>query len=151
MAVGRSEIETHAEFYRMALNNYKANWPRLIFKLPSRLIHFWLTSHSAMFGIDQPISVYRQEGRWGPIVIRAVLWVFELATLILAFWEMYLRRTNWTIASTLAFAGFCYYSLHIFVGYWDNRYQLPALALLIIFSGAALSRIFPSSELQQNS
>jgi hypothetical protein len=109
--------------------------------MPRRFVRFWLTSHSAVFGSDEPLSVYRAEGRWGPVATRAVLWGLQLSILALAAWGLWSARRAWNPAATLTVCAFGYYSLHLFTGYWTNRYHLPALALLTAVAGATALRL----------
>lgn len=139
--VGRTEIEADAEFYRMAKEDYRKGWRIIAADLPSRFLHFWLTSHSALFGSTEPLSVYRRQGRWGPVLTRVALWALHLAVLGLGLWGVWSARRDWNMACTLTIAAFGYYSLHLFTGYWTARYHLPALALLTVFAGASCVRI----------
>lgn len=137
---GMTEAAADAEMYRQAKLSWKQNWPKLLAAMPGRFLHFWLTSHSSMFDIDQPLSVYRQQGRWGSIAARAALWAFHLALLALGAWGLWSARENWTVGCTLALLSVAYYSLHVVNAYEGNRYHLPALALCLAFAGSALTR-----------
>lgn len=137
-AAGRGEFEADAEMYRIAKADYRRNAGTIVRRAPSRLAGFWLTSHSAMFGLDEPLSAYRAQGRWGAIAARAALWAFHLALLSLGALGLWQARSSWTAECTLAAAAVGYYSLHILTGYWTSRYHLPALAVLLVFAGAAL-------------
>lgn len=138
---GRTDFEAEAEFYRLAKIEYRRNAGRILKDMPHRFLHFWLSSHSAMFGIDKPIPEYRAQGRWAPIAIRAALWGLHLTLLLLGGWGLWSIRQAWTMGATLAVAAAVYYSQHVFLTYWGNRYHLPALILLFPFAGAALVRL----------
>ncbi len=140
VSAGRGEFEADAEMFRLAKEDYRRNALTILKRVPSRLAGFWLTSHSSMFGIDQPLSTYRAQGRWGPITGRAALWALHLALLSLGAIGLWQARSAWTTECTLAVAAVGYYSLHIFTGYWTSRYHLPALAVLLVFAAAALLR-----------
>lgn len=141
LSVGRSEIEVDAEFYRMAKEDYRKNWRAVLSAVPKRFLRFWLTSHSALFGSTEPMSVYRAQGRWGPIAVRLALLALQAAVLALGAWGVWEMRRDWTPGCTLTVAAFGYYSLHLLTGYWTGRYHLPALALLVAFSGASVVRL----------
>lgn len=140
-AVGKTEFEADAELIRLAKLEYRRNAPAILLTLPKRLVKFWLTSHSAMFGIDKSVSEYRAEGRWAPILARAGLWGLHLVVLLLSAWGLWSARQGWTMACTLAVIGCAYFSGHIFAAYWMNRYHLPGLILCLTFAGAALVRL----------
>lgn len=138
VAMGRGELEADAEMYRLAKEAYRRNALVVIKRVPHRLVGFWLTSHSSMFGVDESVSTYRAQGRWGAIAARAALWAFQLAILSLGALGLWRARSDWTTECTLAAAAVGYYSLHIFTGYWTSRYHLPALAVLTVFASAAI-------------
>lgn len=138
---GRSELEIDDELYRLGRQALRKNAGALVIRWPGRFRAFWLTSHSAMVGIDRSVSEYRAEGRWGPIILRCALWALQLTLLLLAVWGLWSARGAWTMGCTLALAACAYYSLHVLVGWWTSRYHLPALAVLLAFSGAALARL----------
>jgi len=139
-AAGRGEFAADAEMYRLAKEDYRRNAATILRRVPSRLAGFWLTSHSAMFGLDEPLSAYRAQGRWGAIAARAALWAFQLALLSLGALGLWQARSAWTTEATLAAAAVGYYSLHILTGYWTSRYHLPALAVLLVFAASAALR-----------
>ncbi len=134
----RTELETDAEFYRLAKLDLKRNGPSLLKDLPRRCLVFWLTSHSAMFGIDQPLSTYRAQGRWVPIAVRAGLWAMHIGLLALGALGFWMMRRSWTIACTVGLITFAYYSLHALGGYWNCRYHLPALAFWLMFAAVPI-------------
>lgn len=139
-AAGRGEFEADAEMYRIAKADYRRNAGTIMRRVPSRLAGFWLTSHSALFGLDESLSTYRAQGRWGAIAARAALWAFHLALLSLGALGLWQTRSSWTAECTLAAAAVGYYSLHILTGYWTSRYHLPALAVLLVFAASAALR-----------
>ncbi|MBI5202845.1 MAG: hypothetical protein HY925_14735, partial [Elusimicrobia bacterium] len=140
LSVGRTEVEVDAEFYRMAKDEYRKNWRAVLAALPKRFVRFWLSSHSAVFGSTEAASVYRAQGRWAPILVRGALLLLQAAVLGLGAWGLGSYRSNWNFGCTLTVAALGYYSLHLFTGYWTSRYHLPALALLVAFTGATLAR-----------
>ncbi len=140
VAMGRDEFEADAAMFRLAKEDYRRNALLILKQVPPRLVGFWLTSHSSMFGISEPLSTYLAQSRWGAIVARAALWAFQLAILSLGALGLWQARSTWTTECTLAVATVGYYSLHVFTGYWTNRYHLPALAVLLVFAAAALLR-----------
>ena len=140
VAVGRGELAADAEMYRLAKENYRRNAGAILRRLPWRLADFWLTSHSSIMGIDEPLSAYRARGRWGAVAARAALWALQLAILALGAVGLWQARSAWTAEGTLTGAAVGYYSLHILTAYWGSRYHLPALAVLLVFAGAALLR-----------
>ncbi|PIR18638.1 MAG: hypothetical protein COV48_06425 [Elusimicrobia bacterium CG11_big_fil_rev_8_21_14_0_20_64_6] len=131
------EFEGDAEFFRLAKADYRRNATVILKRLPRRLARYWLTSHSALFGLSEPVAVYRAQGRWGAIAARGILWTFQLAILSLGVFALWRIRSAWTPEGTLAVAAMGYYSLHILTGYWTNRYHLPALAVIAVFAAVA--------------
>jgi 4-amino-4-deoxy-L-arabinose transferase-like glycosyltransferase len=140
LAAGRGEFEADARIFKLAEADYRSNASAILKQVPRRLAGFWLTSHSAMFGLDESLAAYRAQGRWGAIAARAALWAFQLAILSLGVLGLWQTRSAWTTECTLAAAAVGYFSLHILTGYWTNRYHLPALAVLMVFAAAALLR-----------
>lgn len=139
VSAGRTDSEADEEFYRLAKEDIRRNWPVVLADLPRRFLHFWLTSHSSILGLDEPLSVYRAQGRWGPVLGRALLWALHLGLLGAGALGLWLARREWSPLATIALAAFLYYSLHVLNDYWPNRYHLPALLLLLVFAaGAAL-------------
>lgn len=142
LLAGRTDDEVDREFYRLAKREYLGYWPRIILDIPRREAHFWLTSHSALFGVDRPASEYRREGRWGALAARALLWALQLALLAAGFWGAWLMRSDWSLGCTLALAVFFYYNLHVLIDYGPNRYHLPALMVWFVFAGRALPELW---------
>ncbi len=145
LSVGKSEVEVDAEFYRMAKEDYRKNWRAVALAIPRRFAGFWLSSHSALFGVTESVSVYRAQGRWVPILVRLALLALQAAVLGLGVWGVWSQRRDWNPGCTLTIAALGYYSLHLLTGYWTSRYHLPALALLSAFSGATLARLAQGS------
>jgi 4-amino-4-deoxy-L-arabinose transferase-like glycosyltransferase len=134
LQTGRTDTEVDQEFYRLAKDEYSRKWPRILLDIPRREIHFWLTSHSSLFGVDRPASEYRREGRWGALIFRILMWVLQLALLAAGAWGVWLMRPDWSCGCTLFLAVVFYYNLHVLIDYGPNRYHLPALMLWFVFA-----------------
>lgn len=94
-----------------------------------RLPRFWITSHSSVFNVDQPISEYRRQGRWAPIAFRGALMLLHAAILAAAGWGVWLLKDRWREAALLA-AVPLYMTIHITFD-MIPRYHLPALPYLL--------------------
>lgn len=141
-AAGRNEFEADAEMYRLAKEAYRRNAVSVLMRIPRRFASLWLTSHSSVVGVDEPVSAYRERGAWGMIAVRAAMWLFHLAILSLGVLGVIrVAKTGWTTECNLAFAAIGYYSLHVLTGYWTARYHLPALAVLLVFAAPQASRL----------
>ena len=94
-----------------------------------RLPRFWITSHSSAFDVDLSIAEYRQQGRWGPIVLRGALMLLQALILGAAAWGLWLMRARWREALILA-AVPLYMNIHISFD-MIPRYHVPAFPYLL--------------------
>ncbi len=140
---GRTDSQIDEEFYRLAKEDIRRNWPGVLADLPRRFLHFWLTSHSSILGVDEPLSAYRARGEWGAVLARALLWALHLVLLAAGASGLWLARTEWSPLATITLTAFLYYSLHVLNDYGPNRYHLPALMLLLVFAAGPMVRGSP--------
>lgn len=120
-----------AVYNREAVKNWKANWPALTAQLPWRLARFWTTSHSAVYRIEEPNSVYIDQGRWLTFGFKLLLFALQGAIVLGGLYGAWRLRKRWR--ETLVFLlPPAYLSLHIFNDWYPNRYHLSALPCLMI-------------------
>ena len=151
VSAGRTDSEADEEFYRLAKEDIRRNWPGVLADLPRRFAHFWLTSHSSILGVDESLAAYRAQGRWGPVLGRVLLWALHLSLLAAGALGLWLARKKWSPLATITLAAFLYYSLHVLNDYWPNRYHLPSLMLLLVFAAGAVLRAWGFSRADQES
>jgi 4-amino-4-deoxy-L-arabinose transferase-like glycosyltransferase len=112
-----------------------------------RLPRFWITSHSSAFGIDQPVSEYRRQGRWSPLAFRGASLLIHAVILALAGWGALILRDRWRSAVFLA-AIPLYMNIHISFDLIP-RYHLPAMPYILGLAAVPLlwrvRRIFDAS------
>ena len=101
-----------------------------------RFCPFWVTSHSGVIGVEQPLSQYRREGRWGPILVRLSLLALQGAIIAAALWGAWSLRGRPRALLTLA-AVPAYMTIHI-VFDMVPRYHLPAMPYLLALAAVAL-------------
>ncbi|PCI37559.1 MAG: hypothetical protein COB53_06170 [Elusimicrobia bacterium] len=99
-----------------------------------RLPRFWITSHSAVFGVHKSISEYRQAGAWTPVLIRLGLLGGHALLWALALLGLYKRREDLPKFWPLLLVPM-YFTIHIL---FDKvpRYHVPALTAVFAFAAA---------------
>lgn len=130
------EREKHIAFDQQLKSEGKAliqaNPAAYIKLVMARIPRFWLTSHSAVFGIDRSLSEYQVNRAYGPIAIRLLLLFFHGALLAATAIGMYLARFSFRSWAILLIT-FLYFNMHIL---FDpcNRYLVPVMPYIMIFT-----------------
>jgi len=132
--------ELEARYKAMALPVIKAHPFAYAWIVAKRLPRFWISSHSSVFGVDRPLSEYRAEGRWGPVLFRFLLLGLHAALCALAALGIFVWRERWKTLWPLAVVP-AYFTIHI--GFdLIPRYGLPAFPLLFANAGVAAVFLF---------
>ncbi|MHB2027055.1 MAG: glycosyltransferase family 39 protein [Elusimicrobiota bacterium] len=125
------------ELERLAAKNWKRYFWADVFDLPHRLFRFWITSHCAVFGIEETTGFYVERRDWTAFSAKALLAFLQVLTLAAGFFGAWRLRRHWRRWLILALPLF-YLSLHIFNDWGPNRYHLTALPCLWMIAFWAL-------------
>lgn len=131
--------EGDAAFMREAKKNWKERLVPLSAHLPYRLLKFWVTSHSAVFGIDQPNALYWRQGSVLLLTAKVFLLALQLIVLGAGFWGLWVLRSEWK-SWVLVALPILYFSFHILNDWGPRRYHLPALPSFFILAFWAWDR-----------
>lgn len=101
-----------------------------------RLLPFWLTSHSSVFGIDKSLREYCAAREFLPIAGRLALLGFHALMLLLAAAGIVFTLRSWRETAPL-FALLILFTGHVAFDFVP-RYHLPVIPYLFIFSAAGL-------------
>lgn len=127
--------EMDAGFRRDGLAMIAANPLGYLRLAVKRGFKYWFSSHSSVFGIDQPVSEYRAAGEYWPLAGRLALAALHAAVLLLALAGMFRTRAIWRRWAVLALA-LAYFNMHIFFDMCP-RYLVPIFPCLLAFAAAA--------------
>ncbi|MCM2266523.1 MAG: glycosyltransferase family 39 protein [Elusimicrobiales bacterium] len=125
-----------ARLSKEAKDLIRANFGSYLQIVIKRLPGFWITSHSAIFGVDKSLSEYRAAGNYGPVVFRLGLLGLQAALVFCGLAGIYLCRRDWRRQLALLLTLF-YFTGHIA---FDPapRYHVPVMPYVLLFCAAAL-------------
>lgn len=113
-----------------AIRQYRANLPRVLPDLPGRSLHFWLTSHSAVFGYPEAFGRYWRERDPGALAVKGAGFAAQLALLFWAACGAVRARRREEAYLPLALVLYIWLVI-VATDYWPNRYHVPLIPLLI--------------------
>lgn len=116
-----------AEGFRMIKNDI----PGYVRLTVRRTVPFWVSSHSAVFGVEKPIKEYLAAKQYFPVVFRLVLlFLHGLAFFagLIAMAVTYKEYEKWIIPFLMV----GYFSMHILFDSICNRFALPAYPYIFI-------------------
>ena len=121
---------------RRRIRSHPGGYARMVLK---NFGDFWLTSHSALFGVDKPVQEYREAGSLGPIALRAGLMALQAALLTaagLGFWRSRADWRRWVLLGVTLL----YFNMHVL---FDRigRYHVPVLPYLLMAAAACLTSL----------
>lgn len=99
-----------------------------------RLPKFWLTSHSAMFGITRPNAAYMSEKRYGVIAAKSLLLALQVTILALAAAGL-VTRLKLSGGMLFLAAMLLFPSLYVFLD-GPSRHHVPFMPYFLIFAAA---------------
>ena len=113
-----------------ALKMYWSNLPRIILDLPRRTLHFWLTSHSAIFGYSESLRAYWDARDVSGVLVK--MGGFLLQVVLLSFAAYGVARIKFRSDTLFPIAIVLYtWILVVITDYGPNRYHVPLIPILI--------------------
>lgn len=118
---------------------YLGNLPAIFLDFPRRSVHFWLTSHSAIFGYSEGIRQYRRERRAWPVAVKVGGLLLQTLLLAAGAWGAWKARLLEAYSLPIAMILYTWF-FPVMTDYWANRYHVPAIPLLILLAVFAARR-----------
>jgi 4-amino-4-deoxy-L-arabinose transferase-like glycosyltransferase len=142
---GRDYIERDAVLRRDAVRTIAAAPLQYAVLCLERLPQLWISSHTSYVqGLWQSFGVYRANGAYGRVAVKALLLAVNTALLAAAVWGAVLIRRStgglsfeaWILAIPILSISL----VHFFL-FATSRYQVPVLPFVAAFAAVALSRV----------
>lgn len=135
--------EPHITFDRQlkveGLKKIKGNLSAYCLVVLKRIPKYWLSSHSSVFGVDQPLAFYYEKGTYFPIMVRGALLLFHSTILIMTLFGMFYARHSfkkWAIFPIV----FLYFNMHASFDLCP-RYFVPIFPFMLMFCAVTLRHL----------
>lgn len=133
-----SESETEKILMAEGIKTIQKNFFKYVSWGIIKLPQLWVSSHSAVFGIDKPNGEYMQQKQYGVLFIKFLLLLLQIAILGLGITGIILSRKywrNWLLPVLLIL----YFSMHVYLDPCP-RHHLPVIPYLLMFAAFAVVR-----------